>query len=72
VNRRGFLKLAGAVPFIGPLLVQLSSDPTRMEMLRAISIRIANAPRVLFVDILPGASWQWGWSQVQRQLIFRR
>lgn len=58
MNRRSFLKLAGAVPFMGPLLAQLG-NPSTLERLRAISLHIARAPKRLFY----GDWWQMtNWS----------
>jgi hypothetical protein len=57
VNRRSFLRLAGAVPFIGPFLAQLGGNPAHLEKLRAISLHIANAPKRLFCDWWEITNW---------------
>lgn len=48
MKRRDFLKLTCAVPFMGPIMAQMASDPSRLDKLRAISLRIMNAPTVFF------------------------
>lgn len=50
MKRRDFLKLTCAVPFMGPIMAQMASDPSRLDKLRAISLRIMHAPKVFFTD----------------------
>lgn len=52
MNRRTFFKLMGAIPFMGPFLTQLANDPSRLEKLREIAMRIMHAPTRTTVDII--------------------
>jgi len=56
LNRRGFLKIMGAVPLIGPMGLQQAD---RLAQLKEISLRIMCAPVKLTAEI--GYYWNHNW-----------